>query len=131
VQRILALALSLAIQASALSAPLVHAHPDDHETEHHGARAIHTHWTAHAEADHSSEGEAPELEAEDHDRAVFLNVFVAVAASVIDVPAVAQVVFALPAPAERSPHHSVESLHSHDPPVIPSPSPRAPPSFLS
>ena len=128
-RKVLALALSLAVQAAALSAPLVHAHPDGHATEHHGAREIHTHWAGHSPSHDSSDG--PAADAPDHDRAVFLNAFVAVAATSFPIPSVTISVFELPVPRERAPHRVVEIAHGHDPPCLRSLSSRAPPSFLS
>jgi len=129
VRKVIAVGLSLAVQAAALSAPLVHAHPDDHATEHHDARAVHTHWAGHARSSHSSD--APALGTDDHDRAVFLNVFVAVAASSFPAPGVTHLVFELPVPGERAAQRDLEMLHSHDPPFFRSVSSRAPPAFLS
>ena len=129
VRKVIALALALAVQAAALSAPLVHAHPDDHATEHHGAREVHTHWAGHA-ASHNSSDE-PSLDAADHDRAVFLNAFLAVAASSFPAFGVTHAVFELPVPAERAAHQVIEVGRSHDPPSFRSLPSRAPPAFLS
>lgn len=128
-RKVIAVGLSLAIQAAALSAPLVHSHPDDQATEHHGTRAVHTHWAGHAHSHHPSD--APALGPDDHDRAVFLNVFVAVAASSFPAPGVTHLVFELPVPGERAAQRDLEMLHSHDPPFLTSLSSRAPPAFLS
>jgi hypothetical protein len=128
VRKVIAVALSLAVQAAALSAPLVHAHPDDHATAHHEARAVHTHWSGHAHSHPSSD--APAIGTGDHDRAVFLNAFVAVAASPL--PAVGPThVFELSVPAEETAHRRLDVVRSHDPPVVRSSSSRAPPDFLS
>lgn len=128
-RKVIALALALAVQAAALSAPLVHAHPDDHATDHHGAREVHTHWAGHA-ASHDSSDE-PSLDAADHDQAVFLNAFLAVATSSFPAFGVTHAVFELSVPAERAAHLVIEIGRSHDPPsfrLLPS---RAPPVFLS
>lgn len=129
VRKVIAVALSLAVQAAALSAPLVHAHPDDHATEHHGGGAVHTHWAGHAESHHASD--APALGTADDDRAVFLNAFVAVTVSSLPAPGVTPDVLELPVPSERAAHPSVDIAHSHDPPFFSSLPSRAPPSFLS
>lgn len=126
-RKVIAVALSLAVQAAALSAPLVHAHPDDHATEHHGAREIHAHRADHAHFDRASDG--PVLDAADHDRAVFLNAFIAVAASLMPAHAVTRGVFNVPVPAERAPHRVIPIAHSHDPPFLPSLSSRPPPAL--
>src|SRR5688572_5048114 len=99
VRKVIALTLALAVQAAALRAPLVHAHPDDHATEHHEAREVHTHWAGHGTSHESSD--QPSLGAADHDRAVFLNAFVAVAASSFPAFGVTHTAFELPVPAER------------------------------
>jgi hypothetical protein len=129
VRKVIAVALSLAVQVAALSAPLVHAHPDDHATEHHDGRTVHTHWAGHAQSHHSSA--APDLETSDHDRAVFLDAFVAVAASSLPAHGLTHVLFELPVPPERAAHRVVEIVRSHDPPFFRSLSSRAPPAFLS
>jgi hypothetical protein len=112
----------------ALCAPLVHAHPDDRATEHHAGRTVHTHWAVHAQSHHSSD--APALEDDDHDRAVFLNAFVAVSGSTLPALGLAQGVFDLRIPAERRAHRAVEVVHGHDPPSLRSLSSRAPPTCL-
>lgn len=122
-------ALSLAVLAAALSAPLVHAHPDNHATDHHGGRAVHTHWAGHAQSQDTSD--APALGTDDHDRAVFLNAFVAVAASPLPAQAVTPGAFELPVPAERAAHRILDVVRSHDPPSLRSLSSRAPPALLS
>jgi hypothetical protein len=129
VRKVIAIALSLAVQAAALSAPLVHAHPDDQATEHHGAGEIHGHWAGHGHSHDPSQ--APALDAADHDRAVFLNAFVAVAASPFPAQAVTLNAFELPAPRERAPHRVIDIANGHDPPCLLSLSSRAPPSVLS
>jgi hypothetical protein len=123
-----AVALAIAVQAAGLSAPLTHAHPDEHTTEHHGGRTVHSHWAGHAQS-HSSETLA--LEPTDHDRALFLNAFVAVATSSLSTPGLTHDSFELAVPPERAAHQVVETVRSHDPPSIASLSPRAPPAFLS
>jgi hypothetical protein len=128
VHRLVPIALAFAIPMAALGAPLVHAHPDDHDTAHHRARAVHTHWTGHG--DSSAPSESPSLGTEDHDRAVFFGAFVAVATATIHTPAVVPTAFVLPVPVERAAHPAVEVAHGLDPPFLPLPS-RAPPAFLS
>jgi hypothetical protein len=129
VRKVIAVAVSIAVQAAALGAPLLHAHPDEHATEHHPARAVHTHWAAHPQSHHSSD--APALGADDHDRAVFLNAFVAVRASTLPVLELTDGVCELPVPGERPAQRPVEIIRSHDPPFCRSLSSRAPPAFLS
>jgi hypothetical protein len=128
-RKALAIVLSLAVQGAAIGAPLAHAHPDDHATDHHRGRAVHVHWGGHAHAHHPTG--VPALGADDHDRAVFVNTFVGVAASVLDARAVAHETFELPIPTETTTHRPVEVAHGHDPPWRSSLSSRAPPAFLS
>jgi hypothetical protein len=129
VRKVIAIALALAVQATALSAPLVHAHPDDHATPHHAGRAVHTHWAGHAHSHHSSA--APAVGTADDDRAVFLNAFVAAAAARVPVAGTAPAIVELPVPAERPAHRVFDTARSHDPPFFSSLSSRAPPAFLS
>ena len=128
-RKVIALALALAIQAAAVTAPLVHAHPDDHATDHHGGRAIHSHWAGHAETAHHPD--SPAVETEDHDRALSLGAFVAEAVSTWPAPAPIVASFALPVPAERRAHRRIEVVRSHDPPGVRSLPSRAPPACLS
>jgi hypothetical protein len=125
VRKVLALALSLAVQAAGLQAPLVHAHPDDHATEHHAGRALHSHWGGHASKPHAPEG--PAAGAPDHDRAVFVGAFAAVAVAAFPAPAVADTVATLPVPPERAAHNSIDISPGHDPPSARSLPTRAPP----
>lgn len=127
VRKITALALCLAVQGAALTGPLVHAHPDDLATAHHAGRAIHTHWGGHAHA--SAPSGTPAVASEDHDRAVFLNAFLAAETAVAPSFVLVQAVFELPVPAERAPHRGIDAGRSHDPPLIGSLPSRAPPTF--
>jgi hypothetical protein len=130
VRRMIAVALALALQAAGLSAPLVHAHPDDHATPHHAGRAVHTHWAGHSHAAHHPTDE-PAFSAPDDDRALFLNTFLAVAVSQMAVPVVAPAAFQLHVPTERAALGGVEVVRSHGPPSARSLPSRAPPTFLS
>jgi hypothetical protein len=130
VRKVVAVALSLAIQGAALSAPLVHAHLDDHATPHHDGHAIHTHWSAHPQSWPLPDAGAVGSD-DDHDGAVFLNVFVAVTASLVIALAVVDTPVELVVPPERPALGGVEVVHGHDPPYFTSLSPRAPPAFLS
>ena len=124
----LVLVLALALQSAALSLPFVHVHPDEHATEHHHGRTVHTHWHHHA-ADTPSD--TPTLGGTDDDRALAFGVFVAVTAPPIPDLSPAPGLFVLPVPDVRAAHPSCEVAHGHDPPrsrLLPS---RAPPSFLS
>jgi hypothetical protein len=129
VRKVIAVVLSLAVQGAALSAPLVHAHPDEHPTEHHAGRAIHTHAGGHAHA--AVAHDTPVFTAPDGDRAVFLNVFTAMTAAASPLPAVFCRALSLPVPAERPAMRGVDVAHGHDPPPGRTASPRAPPACLS
>ncbi len=130
VRKVIAVALSLAVQGAALGAPLVHVHPADHATDHHGARAVHTHWTGHHSHSHRS-ADMPAIDREDHDRAVYLNTYVAAAGSSFFALGITHSAWELPVPAETGAHGSVQVVHSHDPPFLRLLSSRAPPAFLS
>ena len=119
----------MAFQAAALWMPFVHAHPDDHETDHHHARAIHAHVSQHAAP--AASGTGTTIGEPDHDRALFLQVFVAVAATTFDVSAVPVHVVELVVPQEMPAHPSLEVVNGRDPPDVSSIASRAPPTFLS
>jgi hypothetical protein len=131
VRKLIAAALCVAFPAAGLSAPLTHAHPDDHATGHHDAPTVHTHWSAHEHGHSHRPSATPAFDADDHDRAVFLNAFVAVAATALPAPATPADVFDAIVPAEQPAHRAVDVAHGHDPPLLDSLSPRAPPAFLS
>jgi hypothetical protein len=126
---VIALALSLAIPAGAVTIPLAHAHPDDHATAHHSGGAAHTHWRAHPQSHRSQVAAA--LRADDDNRAVFLNTFVAVAPSALPVPGITPGAFPVVVPAERPGYRAAEVTRSHDPPYFRTLPSRAPPAFLS
>jgi hypothetical protein len=126
-RRLLVVLLAAGLQVAAVNAPFVHAHPDHHDTDHHYGPVVHTHWTDHAAA-HS---DSPILSSQEPDRAVFLNLFVAVPMPSLAVPAIAHAVFLIVVPRERHAQVTVLTTHSHDPPHSDSLSPRAPPFLLS
>ena len=129
VRKALAVALALSIQTAAVTAPLVHAHPEEQATDHHHGRMVHMHWAGHDQG-HRASG-APQLEAADHDRAVSITAIVAVSGSWFPAPSLTRGVFALFRPAEAGPYRAVQVVRSHDPPRCQSLSSRAPPSLLS
>jgi len=129
IRRLVAAGLSVAIPVAALCAPFVHAHPDDHDTDHHRARSIHAHFSSHDSESVSNVG--ARIGDDDHDRAVFLQVFVAVAAPSFDVSFTIASVFELVAPPEVPAHVWVDAVYGHDPPTVASLVPRAPPAYLS
>jgi hypothetical protein len=131
VQKVIAVALSVLVQGAALTAPLVHAHPDDHATAHHTGRTVHTHWGGHGHTHPLQHSNAPALDHPDDDRPLFLNVWVAVSVVIPAAPVTIQASSDLPVPRERAPHRSFDVVRSHDPPAVIRLSPRAPPAFLS
>ncbi|MBI4263661.1 MAG: hypothetical protein HY657_04755 [Acidobacteria bacterium] len=132
-RKLIAIGLSAALQAAAVGAPLVHAHPDDHATEHHGVSVVHAHVAGHARLAHSRQSHPAHrsLADADHEQAFYLPLFVAVAPPLV--PFVAAIVTSvdLPVPAESVAHRSVRVVHGHDPPTIGSLPSRAPPSKLA
>jgi hypothetical protein len=129
VRTLIAVVVSFAIQSAAFTAPLVHEHPDDHASDHHHGRVTHAHWSGHQHA--SRPADSPAIQADDHDRAVFLNAFVAVGASPLPRHAMVFETFEPAMPADRLVCRGIDIVRSHDPPlVLPTPS-RAPPAFSS
>ncbi len=127
-RKVYALALVLALQAAALVAPLVHAHVDTVESDHHRARTIHSHWEGHGQA-HRQQSRAQTIEPDEyHDRAFFLDAFTAVTPEPLFAPALAVSQFLFPPSAEVAAHRVVDITHSHDPPFLPSLAARAPPA---
>ena len=139
IRTLTAVGLSLAIPLGALSTPLVHAHLDELDTDHHRAHEIHAHIAGHSSRQTFHDGAAHAGEApnaarlDDHDaeRAVYLQVFVAVAPAAFDVPAAVVTTWQLTTPAEAIAPHSLRIVHGHDPPFISSLGSRAPPAFPS
>ena len=77
--------LVVAVQVAALLAPFVHAHPDDHDTDHHAAHAIHAHFSGHGQPSRLAHRGASSVDDNDHDRAVFLQIFLGEAAAALHV----------------------------------------------
>jgi hypothetical protein len=129
-----AVGLSLAIPLGALTAPLVHAHPDEHSTDHHHTHEIHAHFGGHSSHQASHDGVVPHgarLVDHEADRSVSLQLFVAVAQASFDVPAAAVTSCYLGSLAEAAAHDPLRVVHGHDPPCISSTGSRAPPALLS
>ena len=125
----MAVVLVVAVQAAAVGAPLVHAHLDDHATDHHDAGTVHSHFSGH----HTSRPPATGLRVEDDDveRAVFLQLFLAVSvASFGALPAVVES-FEINVPAEAPLRQVLLVVHGHDPPFTRLRPARAPPANLS
>ena len=119
----------MAIPLGALSAPLVHAHLDELDTDHHRAHEIHAHFAGHSSLPTFPGG--ARLDDHEAERAVYLQVFVAVAQASFDVPAAVVTTWQLDTPAEAPACHSLRIVHGHDPPFVGSLASRAPPAFPS
>lgn len=122
---LIAAGLSVAIPVAAVCAPLVHAHLDAHATDHHGARVVHAHFSAHDVS--FVPFDQPRLGTHDEERTIALQVFVAVAVPSFDVPVASTTSVPLVAPLEASAHRPVDVVHGHDPPSEGTLSSRAPP----
>ena len=129
IRTLTAVGLSVAIPLGALSAPLVHAHPDQHDSDHHRAHEIHAHVSGHASLPTFPDG--ARLDDHEAERAVSLQLFVAVAQTSFDVPPAAITTWKLGTPAETPAPYSLLIVHGHDPPFIGSLGSRAPPAFPS
>jgi hypothetical protein len=99
IRRALAFGVAVAVQASAVYAPFVHAHVDEDADHHDHPTSVHAHFSGHAPSHAAHNGVT--LDEPDHDRAIYLQVFVAVNPVPFEIPAVAPSPFDLTAPAER------------------------------
>src|SRR6185436_149778 len=86
-RRALATVLAVAVQVSAVTAPMAHVHLDDHETAHHHAREMHTHLASHGAATRPVDLHVPSLSDDDGDERV-LSVSGFIATSVDSFPGV-------------------------------------------
>lgn len=128
IRRLLALGLALAVPAGAVCAPFLHAHVDADHDDHHST-SVHAHFSSHAPAHVRHEGVS--VEDADRDHAIYLQVFVAVEASVFQSPALPRAVF-VPVPLiEHTPRTFILVTHGHDPPLVHALDSRPPPAFLS
>jgi hypothetical protein len=125
---IIAVVLAAVFETSAVTMPFVHAHPDDHETGHHAAHAVHSHFSLHSVShQHSS---SPAIDDDDNDRPVYLQLYVAVDAQAAPLSAAAPSTFELVAPAEIRADRPAPVVKGHDPPFHRSLPSRAPPFLL-
>lgn len=125
-RKLVAAGLAFGIQVTIVSAPLVHLHPDDHDTDHHRGHAVHAHVAGHAPAA-GRHAHGPIAEDDDHERAVYLQVFVSEALSAFNIRPAPVPSFDLIPPRESRAHRSVDVTHGHDPPFTRSTPSRAPP----
>jgi len=128
IRRMLALGLALAVQGGAVCAPFLHAHVDAEHDDHHST-SVHAHFSSHAPA--RVQHESVSVEEADRDHAIYLQVFVAVEASVFQSPALPRTVFAPVPVIEHAPRTFVLVTHGHDPPLVHALDSRPPPLFLS
>jgi hypothetical protein len=132
IRRWVAAFVSSAIPVAALCAPLVHAHPDHHDSDHHVAAVVHAHVAPHPADHHDRRRNSSESTVRDHDeeQTLRLQVYVAVGQTSYELPAATLTVVQLATPGETLAHRPVIVIHGHDPPQFPTSS-RAPPSRLS
>jgi hypothetical protein len=132
IRRLLAFGLALAVEGGAVCAPFLHAHVDADHDDH--SSTVHAHFSSHAPAHvqhgHFSEG-GVSVEESDRDHAIYLQVFVAVEASVFQSPALPRAVFASVPMVGRAPRMFALVTHGHGPPLVDAPETRPPPLFLS
>jgi hypothetical protein len=144
-RRLVAAGLCAALQVGAFTAPLVHAHLDDHHDDHHDAAAVHAHFAGHARgpatAGHhvhayvyvasgfSRTNDQPALGAhDDAEEITRLQIFIAETPVPSVTPALPPARFA-PAPEPVSVmRRRPDVVRSHGPPRSGPTSPRAPPA---
>ena len=95
---------------------------------------MHAHLGGHAHAhpdagDEDADGEKRQALEPEHERAVYLPLFISEPLTAFDLPAAAPHGFVLAPPDEATGHASVAVSHGHDPPLVSSTPPRAPPVF--
>lgn len=130
-RKLIAVGLSVAVQAAALGAPLVHAHLGGHESDHHhGRQAVHAHLFGHPST-HQHPAARRSLDDNDAERTVYLQLFVAVGVASFELPPAVVSSFDLSVPVTAAPRAQLHVVHGHDPPSGKSLSSRAPPAFLS
>ena len=128
IRRVLAFGLALAVQGGAACAPFLHAHVDADHDDHHSTSA-HAHFSSHAPGHIAHDGVS--VDDADHDRPIYLQVFVAVEPSIFQAPALPRAVFAVIPVIAHAPRTFVIVTHGHDPPLVDALDSRPPPRFLS
>lgn len=130
-RRVVAGVLIVVVPAAAVLTLFVHSHPDDHDTDHHAARAIHAHLGGHAHPATHERGHGPLVtdDDDDHDRAAYLSAFIGEAIARFPVPALILHTVDPAALTERRAQSPVQVVHGHDPPALAARSGRAPPQF--
>ena len=128
---VIAAGLCVAIQVAALCAPLVHAHLDDHDGDHHGAARVHAHVSGHHVGRYEAADPTPAVHpGDDPEEATRLQVFVAVQAAAFADPAPPPARFVLSPALESNVRRPPEVVRSHGPPERSPADSRAPPAFL-
>lgn len=130
IRRVIAAWLGVALVGAAAVAPLVHAHPDDLDTDHHSGGAVHAHLSPHTAPVHRHPADHSFSE-DDHDRAVPVDALVAVSSAAWAIPLAAPVDAGAVVSPERPAHTWVDAVYGHDPPAASARIPRAPPALLS
>jgi hypothetical protein len=134
-RRLVARVLVVAVQFSAITAPLAHVHLDDNDTSHHHGRETHAHivgHSGHAGTVARGLGDGPAMIDHDGDERIIDVPFYLIVR-----PDVPQIVAALPVASvvvvlEAAPTSRVPQVaHGPDPPSRVASPPRAPPAFLS
>lgn len=127
-RRVPAYVMLAALPFGALYSPYLHAHVHE-DDDHHRSTIVHAHVAGHASDhdDHAAD-DGPAIHEADHDRAVYLESFVAVHPASVEPPVVNGSAFEFVAPAEQAAHISVVVTHGHDPPWRTSLGLRAPPN---
>jgi hypothetical protein len=128
-RRGLASVLAVAVEVSAVTAPMAHVHLDDHETAHHHAREMHTHLSSHgASAARPVDPHAPLVSDDDGDERV-LSVSGFIATGVDAFPGVTAIPaeIAIIIPDEETISRIPVVAHGHDPPSFSVTPSRAPP----
>ena len=128
IRRCIALALAVAVQAMLVELPTLHAHLDDHVTEHHHSRTIHSHFNEHHSVPRQ---DGLRIETGDHNAAVSFIAIAALTAKSFTTIGLTVAIAELATPATETVTRSFEVTHAHDPPWLASLPARAPPAFLS
>ena len=128
-RRGLASVLAVAVQVSAVTAPMAHVHLDNHDTAHHHAREMHSHLSSHgASATRRIDPRVPTLSDDDGDERV-LSVSGFIATGVDAFPGVTAIPaeIAIIIPDEETISRIPVVAHGHDPPSLSVTPSRAPP----
>jgi hypothetical protein len=121
----------MALVGATLTAPHVHAHLDDHASEHHAADEVHAHIDPHADAATPRTIDRPRIASHPDTEPLYLKLFLAVSLTVVELPAAMSTSCEFAVPAERPSKQSLYVVHGHDPPALRTRPTRAPPPHLS